>query len=54
MLSPADIARELVRLKHLADTTADGTPDGLGETDAALFDYFEDHFDVIIETLLQH
>ncbi len=54
MLGAADIARELIRLKKLADETPDGQPDGLGDTDAALFDYFIEHFDFIADTLLRH
>lgn len=53
MLSAADIARELIRLKKISDETHDGQPEGLGDTEAALLDYFMDHFDFITDALLR-
>lgn len=50
-MTNAEIAAELVRLKHLSDITADGTPDGHSETEAALFDFFLDRFDEIVAAL---
>lgn len=47
-----EIANELLRLMDLSNNTADGIPDGLGDTEAAVFDYFNQNFDAIIYGLL--
>lgn len=51
MATYREIASELLRLKRLSDTTEDGQPEGLGETESALYEYFNYHFDEIITAL---